>query len=128
MTFVEAVKVCLKEKYSTASGRANRSEFWFFILFSTLLSLVWELLLTLLAVVTNFPVALAGILNLAVPLYLCSPTISVSIRRLHDTGRSGWWYLLMLIPYLGWIILLIFYCLDSGKDNKYGVNPASDIL
>ncbi|ABQ13634.1 DUF805 domain-containing protein [Dichelobacter nodosus] len=52
------------------------------------------------------------------------PSISVAIRRLHDIGKSGWWFLLILIPILGWITLFVFYCLDSqAGDNQWGENP-----
>jgi len=51
------------------------------------------------------------------------PALAVTVRRLHDTGRSGWWLLLFLIPVIGFIVLLVFYCQDSKPDNQYGRNP-----
>ena len=51
------------------------------------------------------------------------PGLAVSVRRLHDTGRSGWWLLLAFIPYIGSIALLIIFCIGSDEDNKYGSKP-----
>ena len=66
-------------------------------------------------------------LSTVLGLILFVPSLSVCVRRLHDTGRSGWWYLLILIPYVGGIALFIIFCLKSDDDNKYGPNP-KDIL
>lgn len=65
-----------------------------------------------------------GLVALIYSLALLVPSLSVGARRLHDTGRSGWWQLLMLIPLIGAIILIVFLVLDSTPgDNKYGPNP-----
>lgn len=122
MTFSEAVKTCLVEKYATFSGRATRSEFWFFCLFYFLLLFFVTLLMT----VIN-ETALIGFI-LALVLGLIIPSWAVSFRRLHDTGRSGWWCLLSFIPYIGSFILLIIFCLKSDNDNKYGPKPKSRII
>ena len=68
----------------------------------------------------NGIVYLASLYNLAVFI----PGLAVSVRRLHDIGKSGWWFLILLVPFIGAIVLLIFFCLDSQPGgNKYGSNP-----
>ena len=118
MTFAEAVKTCLVEKYATFSGRAPRSEYWYLTLFGYLLSL----LIFFIGYTFNSPELMMGI-SLVVCLIFFVPGLAVSIRRLHDTGRSGWWLLLAFIPYIGSIALLIIFCIGSDDDNKYGPNP-----
>jgi len=118
MTFTEAVKTCLVEKYATFSGRAPRSEYWYLTLFGYLLSL----LIFFIGYTFNSPELMMGI-SLVVCLIFFVPGLAVSIRRLHDTGRSGWWLLLAFIPYIGSIALLIIFCIGSDDDNKYGPNP-----
>ena len=106
MTFSTAVATCMR-KYVTFSGRASRSEFWWFQLFQLLV------IACLAAVVESLvPVA---------QLALFLPGLAVGCRRLHDTGRTGWWLLLMIVPVIGWIILLVFM-LESTKaeGDKYG--------
>jgi len=120
MGFAEAVKTCL-QKYVGFSGRARRSEYWWFALFGLIVSIVADLIDTMLGTMsedTNVGVV-GGIAGLA----LLLPSIAVAIRRLHDTSRSGWWILIGLIPIVGWIVLIVFYCLDSHADNKYGPSP-----
>jgi len=118
MTFTEAVKTCLVEKYATFSGRAPRSEYWYLTLFGYFLSL----LIFFIGYTFNSPELMMGI-SLVVCLIFFVPGLAVSIRRLHDTGRSGWWLLLAFIPYIGSIALLIIFCIGSDDDNKYGPNP-----
>lgn len=72
----------------------------------------------------NFSIAIA----LVVALGLFIPCWAVSFRRLHDTGRSGWWILLAFIPYIGGLALLIICCLKSGEDNKYGPKPKTGMI
>lgn len=87
-----------------------------FFLFNAIISLV----LTLLDKLLHIGTLLTTLYSLAVLL----PSLSVAVRRLHDTGRSGWWLFIALIPIIGAIILLVFMCLDSQPgDNKYGPNP-----
>lgn len=120
MGFGEAVQSCLRQ-YVGFSGRARRSEYWWFFLFVVIVSAVASVLDALLGTVsddTNL-----GVIGTIVGLALVLPIIAVSVRRLHDTSRSGWWYLLVLIPIVGSIILIVFYCLDSHGDNQYGPSP-----
>lgn len=110
MSFGEAIKSCFN-KYATFSGRARRSEFWYFALFLFLLDIipVWIV----------FPYYV-GIIGLA----MLIPSLAVSVRRLHDTGRSGVYLLFALIPLVGAILLIIWACEDSQPGaNEYGPNP-----
>ena len=105
---------CLK-KYATFSGRASRREFWLFVLFQSIFGLV-----------AFFVDALMGveIINPIYSLAMILPGLAVSVRRLHDTGRSGWMLLLGLIPIVGGIVLLVYY-VQPSKDagEKYGPTP-----
>ena len=115
MSFVEAIKSVFSQ-YVGFSGRARRSEYWYFVLFEAVISSV---LSGLGQKVAAFSV-IGGIFALAVLL----PGLAVCIRRLHDIGKSGWWILLSLIPVVGGIILIVFACKDSEPgDNQYGPNP-----
>ena len=118
MTFSEALKTSLVDKYATFSGRATRSEYWYVVLFGYLLAL----LIVFLGMIIDSPELIIG-LSTVLSLILLVPGLAVCIRRLHDTGRSGWWYLLVLIPYIGAFALLIIFCLKSSEDNKYGPKP-----
>ncbi len=115
MSFVDAIKTCITKKYANFTDRARRSEFWYFALFNFLLSLVIGIL---------FRHGTAQTMQSLVSLALLVPNIAVSIRRLHDTGRSGWHFLWYLLPVVGWIILIVFYVQDSQPgSNEWGNNP-----
>lgn len=118
MSFADAVRSCLSQ-YVGFSGRARRSEFWYFALFYVLVSIVAGILDGVLSTQAGS----FGIIGWVVNLALLLPYLAVSIRRLHDTSRSGWWWLLGLIPLVGTIILIVWYCQDSHPDNQYGPNP-----
>jgi uncharacterized membrane protein YhaH (DUF805 family) len=109
-------------KYTVFTGRARRKEYWFFVLFNILISAA-------LGIVDSFIGTYSGV-GLFGGLYALGvllPWIAVSIRRLHDTGRSGWWLLIWLVPFIGWIVLLIFMVLDGQPgDNEYGPSPKAD--
>ena len=114
MSFQDAVRICLTQKYVDFSGRARRSEYWWYALFSAIVQ----------AVVNALDRGLGSqILGGLVSLALLLPSLAVAVRRLHDTGRSGWWLLLGLIPIIGWIVLLVFYVQDSQGPNAYGPSP-----
>jgi uncharacterized membrane protein YhaH (DUF805 family) len=104
------------KKYADFSGRARRREYWMFVLVNLVISCV----LAGLAYVSSAFNVLSWIYTVAVLV----PSFAVGTRRLHDTGRSGWWWLIGLIPLIGAIILIVFFCQDSEPgDNKYGPNP-----
>ena len=104
------------KKFAEFSGRARRQEFWMFALFNFLVSVAIGIVDGILG--TNG--ALGGLYSLAVLI----PSLAVGVRRLHDTDRCGWWLLLPLIPIVGGIILLVFFCSDSKPGaNRFGPNP-----
>ena len=103
------------QNYADFSGRARRQEFWMF----SLLQLLAIILASVLDAVLGFP-----ILSLIVGLGLFIPALSVSVRRLHDTDRSGFWLLLIFIPVIGAIVLFVFYLLEGTRGpNRFGPDP-----
>jgi uncharacterized membrane protein YhaH (DUF805 family) len=109
------------KKYAVFQGRARRKEFWMFTLFNFLVSLACGIVDGVLGTGGDGSIGLIGGLY---ALGVMLPSIAVAVRRLHDTGRSGWWILLSFIPIVGWIILIVFYCLDGeSQANAYGENP-----
>lgn len=129
MNFQTSVKTCFS-KYVTFSGRAQRSEFWWFVLFVWLVSIVLSMVDSFVfgttvtteygfEASTNTPI-FSGLFSLAVLL----PTISVAVRRLHDINRSGWWYWIALIPLIGFIVLIVFFATDGTRGaNRFGADP-----
>jgi len=113
------------KKYAVFSGRARRKEYWMFLLINILISVV---LIAIDSLIGTFnPQTGVGLLQGFYSLAVLIPTIAVTVRRLHDTGRSGWWILISLIPVVGSIVLLIFMLLDSQPGvNQYGPNPKED--
>jgi uncharacterized membrane protein YhaH (DUF805 family) len=121
MDFMTAVRTCLS-KYVDFSGRARRSEFWWFALFTFLVGIVTGVIDSILG--TDYDNTTGGLVNSLGSLALLLPSLAVAVRRLHDTGRSGWWILLGLIPIVGWIILLVWYCTDGTRGpNEHGADP-----
>lgn len=114
MGFAEAVKSGLSQ-YAGFSGRARRSEYWWFQLFFLLVLAV--------AAGVDAAVGTEAVLFAVAFLALMLPTLAVSVRRLHDTGRSGWFYLLNWVPIVGPILLLVWFVTDSHPDNQYGPSP-----
>ncbi len=115
MSFTEAVKSGF-DNYVNFSGRASRPAYWWWFLFAILT-----------AIVANIIDAAIGapVVSIIVALGLFLPGLAVSVRRLHDTDRSGWWILIGLIPIIGFIVLLVFYVQKSDPvDNQYGPPPA----
>jgi uncharacterized membrane protein YhaH (DUF805 family) len=111
-------------KYAVFEGRAQRKEYWFFVLFSVLISIG----LTIIDTTTGLFDAKAGIglLSGIYSLAVLIPSIAVGVRRLHDTNRSGWWLLISFIPLIGTIVLIVFLATDSKPEaNQYGPNPKS---
>jgi len=104
------------KKYAVFNGRARRKEYWMFFLFNIIIMVV----LGIVEGMVGGPGVLGALYGLAVLL----PGIGVSIRRLHDTDRSGWWLLIGLIPLIGAIVLLVFFVQDSqAVENQHGPNP-----
>ena len=132
MTFMEAVRSGFSN-YVTFSGRARRSEFWFWTLFAIIISVVAMLvdgmifpdLMT--AQVTDAGASFqsqGGPISLVVSLGLLLPGLAMAVRRLHDTDRSGWWLLIGLIPLIGLIVLIVWYVTEGTKGpNRFGADP-----
>lgn len=109
-------------KYAEFNGRARRKEYWFFVLFNILISLA----LGIVDHVTGSfdPTSGVGLFGGIYAIALLLPGLTVTVRRLHDTNRSGWWVLLPLIPILGGLVLFYFLVLDSTPGrNEYGDSP-----
>lgn len=114
MGMPEAVRTVLS-KYADFSGRARRAEYWWFYLAYILVSIV--------AVVIDALIGIS-ILQWLVLLAAIVPTLAVGARRLHDTGKSGWWQLIGLVPLVGVIVLIVFFATDGHPGtNKYGPSP-----
>ena len=139
MGFVEAIKSGFS-KYVTFSGRASRSEYWYWVLFVVIVQIIGNILDALagtrirstdVTTATGETVTVwtstynnVGYISGIVGLILLLPSISVAVRRLHDTDRSGWWWWLNLIPCVGWIILIVFYVLPGTPGpNRFGPPP-----
>ncbi|WP_368040807.1 DUF805 domain-containing protein [Burkholderia lata] len=122
MNFSEAVRSALN-KYATFEGRARRAEYWYFALLSCILSLGAQVIGAAGRNAGLITLLLLGAL-LLVSLALIIPSIAVSVRRLHDTGRSGWFLLLALIPIVGGILLLVWMCSRGTEGpNRFGADP-----
>lgn len=104
------------KNYVGFHGRASRTEYWMFLLINAIITF----LLSLLDNLANTDNMISGIYGLLTLL----PLIAVGVRRLHDIGKSGWWYLISLIPFIGSIILLILACFKSeNHENRFGPVP-----
>jgi uncharacterized membrane protein YhaH (DUF805 family) len=107
----------VKYQYTDFTGRATREQYWMFTLWSIIISIGLGIVTELLD------------LDIVAPLFTLAvllPSLAIGARRLHDTGKSGWWQLIALIPIIGWIILIIFLVTKSDVGaNKYGPDPVS---
>ncbi len=112
MNMQTAVRTCFS-KYVTFSGRAKRPEYWWFTLFNLIASVVLG--------IVDGAIFGIGVLGGLYALAILLPAISVTVRRLHDLGKSGWWYWIVLVPFVGFIIL-IYWLASAGTegDNDYG--------
>jgi len=116
MNIQEAVRSVLSQ-YAGFTGRARRSEYWY-----------WTLAYLIAYVVAFIIDNILGISLVTIVLALAAliPSLAVGVRRLHDTDKSGWFLLIGLIPLIGAIVLIVFFVADSGPDNKYGPNPKGE--
>jgi len=114
MDFMTAVKTCI-DKYFTIEGRAARSEYWWFYLFNIILLIVASVLDGMIGL---------PLFSLVVTLGLIAPGICVSIRRMHDKDKSGWWLLIGFVPIVGFLyILYLFVTPGTSGDNDFGPDP-----
>ncbi len=112
MDFKQAVIRCVRDKYADFNGRAGLPEFWWFVLACVLVAVVFNVLrLHMLGTLAN--------------LALLLPALAVGARRLHDTGKSGWFQLVGLIPFLGLLLLIYWMVQPSVGPNQYGEGPAA---
>lgn len=113
------------KKYAVFNGRAQRKEYWMFFLFNIIIAFVLAFVEAAAGIAPDTQQSvLAGLYGLAVFL----PGLAVTVRRLHDTGRSGWWVLIALVPIIGAIVLLVFMVLDGEPgENRYGPNPKAPV-
>ena len=120
LTFTDAVKSCFNQ-FANFSGRARRQEYWYFVIFNMVVEAV---LTTLGRIIFGADSAMATALSGLYSLVVFIPSLAVTWRRLHDVDKSGAYYLFMLIPFIGWIIVLIQLCKDSQPgENRFGVSP-----
>lgn len=116
MNMIEAIKVCFS-KYVTFSGRARRAEYWWFILFTWIVSL---LLGAFDGTFSGEMGILSGLWSLATLL----PTLAAGSRRLHDIDRTAWWLLIILVPLIGFIVLIVFFATPGTRGaNRFGPDP-----
>ena len=109
-------KQVVLERYAQFTGRARRAEFWWFALANFIISVVFN-------VVGGAFTPLFSVIGFIYSLAVLIPGIAVGIRRLHDTDRSGWWLLIALVPFVGVIILIVFFATDSKPGvNQYGTS------
>jgi uncharacterized membrane protein YhaH (DUF805 family) len=106
------------KKYADFNGRAGKAEFWMFTLINTIISVILYLIDG-----EIMPGSNSHLLYTLYGLAVLVPSLAVSVRRLHDTGRSGWWILINVIPILGQLVYLVFLLQDSQGANQYGSSP-----
>ncbi len=113
MSFQDAISDGFS-KYVQFSGRSSRSAYWYWTLFALIVYIVaYAVGAAIDSLILYYIAALA----------LFLPSLAVGVRRLHDTGRSGWWYLIGLVPLIGGIVLLVFFIQPSDGPNEYGAGP-----
>ena len=131
MTFSQSIKSVFS-KYADFSGRATRSEYWYFYLFNFLVGMVYYIALFAMLGSGSRDSSAVGYLSVMIIIYalvMTIPSLAVTVRRLHDTGHSGWWIFLNLIPVIGSIVLFIWFITDSDPDtNEYGDNPKQEFI
>ncbi|ARV14180.1 DUF805 domain-containing protein [Polaribacter sp. SA4-12] len=111
------------KQYADFSGRARRQEYWMFTLFHVIIIFILAFASALFASSEDPGYSVFIILGIYI-LATFLPFLALSVRRLHDVGKSGWFYLINFVPYIGGFILLIFACMDGeNKPNKWGENP-----
>lgn len=117
-------KKVVLENYANFSGRARRSEYWYYTLMNLIFVIIAMILDKVLGI--NFDPLPYGPIYALYALAVLVPGLAVAVRRLHDVGKSGWFMLIALVPLIGGIWLLVLFCTDSeAGDNQYGPNPKS---
>ena len=132
MGFMDALTTVFRTKYATFSGRASRSEYWWsylgMLVISTLLQVFSIVGAIALFSISESLASLAFLIGTVGLLALLPPSLGVSVRRLHDTGKSGWLLLLAFVPCIGFILLLVWFIEDGqAHDNAYGPVPTNTL-
>ncbi|MFD6351578.1 DUF805 domain-containing protein [Nocardia tengchongensis] len=123
MGFGAAIRSVLSN-YATFSGRARRSEFWWFTLFHLLIFIGMPVLNVALTASDSTGASPLGVVHGLLELALILPSLAVQVRRLHDAEFSGWWILIAFIPFVGALTLFVFSVMDGTHGpNKYGSDP-----
>ncbi len=120
---IENAKTILTQNYCNFNDRARRSEYWLFVLFNIIVEIILSAIGAILVYVLKNQIISFSLLSLY-SLIIFIPGLALTIRRLHDTGKSGWYILVALIPIVGGIIVLYFLVQDSQQEqNEYGISP-----
>ena len=126
MGFSDAVQNVLMNNYANLNGRASRSEYWWFVLFNFIVNIVTFVIDLTLGSMITYDMGYVGLIAF---LALLLPTVSVSVRRLHDIGKSGWWILLAIIPivnFIGIFVIIVFTIMEGEEQhNQYGNVPTN---
>lgn len=124
MGFTESVRTVLIHKCATFSGRACRSEYWWWILFVVINEIIIDVVEIIYKTSPSILSMVVLLLATAVALVSVIPGLAVTVRRLHDLDRSGWWCLIGLLPIVGWYPLIILYCTKgTAGSNRFGDDP-----
>ena len=128
MSFTDAVQNVLMNNYANWDGRASRSEYWWFVLFILIVNIVTFVIDSTLGTMVTYDMGYVGLIAF---LALLLPTVSVSVRRLHDIGKSGWWILLAIIPivnFIGIFVILVLTLMEGEEHpNQYGNVPTNTL-
>ena len=128
MGFSDAVQNVLMNNYANLDGRASRSEYWWFVLFNLIVNIVTLVIDLTLGTMVTYDMGYVGLIAF---LALLLPSVSVSVRRLHDIGKSGWWILLAIIPivnFIGIFVILVFTLMEGEEHpNQYGNVPTNTL-
>ncbi|MCC4631883.1 DUF805 domain-containing protein [Xanthomonas dyei] len=118
------------KRYADFEGRSRRKEYWMFMLLQVIVLVVLGIMFGIAAAVMggeNGPGPLAWVVGAIMAIFVLAlivPSIAVTVRRLHDQGKSGWFYLISFVPYVGGFIVLVFMCLEGTPGpNQYGESP-----
>ena len=126
---IEWYKQVVFQNYANFNGRARRSEYWYFYLTNMI---VYILLVVLMGIFANISSTLSGLFMLVYVVYALAmiiPGLAVAVRRLHDVDKSGWFLLLSIIPVVGPILLLIWFCTEGTRGtNIYGSDPKGNTI
>lgn len=115
--FGEAIRMFFT-RYFDFQGRSVKSEYWWIVLFNLIVGIILGFCTD-----KNHPLAVGNIVSSLWSLATLIPSIALGVRRLHDSDRSGFWLLITLVPFIGFIVLIVFMLADSSPDNQYGPAP-----